>query len=66
MVTDKSGNLVANLSRDDFQVSENGVRQEIRKFDAPLKVDTIPIAAPTDKFGRENWGGVSADHDRDR
>jgi len=58
VVTDKSGNLVANLNRDDFQVSENGVRQEIRNFDAPHKLDTIPVAAPTDKFGRENWGSA--------
>src|ERR1700733_3894054 len=58
VVTDKSGNLVANLNRDDFQVSENGVRQEIRNFDSPHRVDTIPVTAPKDKFGRENWDGA--------
>jgi VWFA-related protein len=56
VVTDKAGNLVTNLSRDDFEVLENGVHQEIRNFDAPHKVDTIPVTAPKDKFGRENWG----------
>jgi VWFA-related protein len=56
VVTDKAGNLVANLSRDDFEVSENGVPQEIRSFDAPHKIDTIPVTPPKDRFGRENWG----------
>jgi len=56
VVTDKAGNLVTNLSRDDFEVSENGVQQEIRNFDSPHKIETIPVTAPKDKFGRENWG----------
>jgi len=56
VVTDKAGRLVTNLSRDDFEVSENGVSQEIRNFDAPHTIDTIPVTAPKDKFGRENWG----------
>jgi VWFA-related protein len=58
VVTDKTGNLVTNLSRNDFDVSENGVPQEIRNFDAPRKIDTIPVTAPKDKFGRENWGSA--------
>jgi VWFA-related protein len=58
VVSDKADNLVSNLNRDDFEVSENGVPQEVRDFEAPHKVDTIPIAAPTDKFGREDWGGA--------
>ncbi len=58
VVTDKTGNLVTNLSRDDFKVSENGTPQEIRNFDAPHKIDTIPVTAPKDKFGRENWGSA--------
>jgi VWFA-related protein len=56
VVTDKAGHLVANLSRDDFEVSENGALQQIRNFEAPHKIDTIPVTAPKDKFGRENWG----------
>jgi VWFA-related protein len=56
VVTNQTGNLVTNLSRDDFSVSENGVPQEIRNFDASHKVDTIPVTAPKDKFGHENWG----------
>jgi VWFA-related protein len=55
VVTDKAGRLVTNLSRDDFQISENGVAQEIRNFDAPYKIDEIPVTAPKDRFGRENW-----------
>ncbi len=56
VVTDQAGNVVTNLNRDDFDVSENGVPQEIRNFDAPHKINSIPITAPKDKFGRENWG----------
>ncbi len=58
VVTDKAGNLVSNLNRDDFEVLENGIPQEIRNFDAPHRVDTIPVDAPKDKFGREDWGGA--------
>ncbi len=56
VVTDKAGHLVTNLTRDDFTASENGMPQDIRNFDAPHQVDTIPATAPKDKFGRENWG----------
>jgi VWFA-related protein len=56
VVTNQTGNLVTNLSRDDFKVSENGIPQEIRNFDASHKIDTIPVTAPKDKFGHENWG----------
>jgi VWFA-related protein len=58
VVTDKAGNLVTNLNRDDFEITENGVAQEIRDFGAPHKADTVPVTAPTDSFGRENWGGA--------
>jgi VWFA-related protein len=58
VVTDKAGHVVSNLSRDDFQVSENGVPQDIRNFDSPHKVDDIPVTAPKDKFGREDWGNA--------
>jgi len=58
VVTDKSDRLVTNLTKDDFEVSENGVPQEIRNFDAPHAVDTIPVTAPKDKFGRDNWGNA--------
>jgi VWFA-related protein len=56
VVTDKSDHLVTNLTKDDFEVTENGAPQEIRNFDAPHQIDTVPITAPKDKFGRENWG----------
>jgi VWFA-related protein len=58
VVTDKAGHLVTNLTRDDFAVSENGVSQDIRSFDAPHEVNSIPVAAPKDKFGREDWGNA--------
>jgi VWFA-related protein len=58
VVTDKAGHLVTNLTRDDFTVSENGAPQDIRNFDAPHQVDTIPVVAPKDKFGREDWGNA--------
>jgi VWFA-related protein len=56
VVTDKAGNLVTNLHRDDFEVLENGVAQDIRNFDGPRKSETIPVTAPKDRFGRELWG----------
>ena len=56
VATDKSGRLVTNLTKDDFEVLENGAPQEIRNFDTPHAIDQIPITAPKDKFGRENWG----------
>jgi VWFA-related protein len=56
VVTDKAGHLVTNLTKDDFAVSENGVPQNIRNFDTPHEVYTIPVTAPKDKFGREEWG----------
>jgi VWFA-related protein len=56
VVTDKAGHLVTNLTKDDFAVSENGVPQDIQNFEAPHDVETIPVEAPKDKFGREEWG----------
>lgn len=58
VVTDHAGNVVTNLGRDDFEVFEDGVLQEIRNFEAPHKIDTIPATAPKDQFGREDWGNV--------
>lgn len=58
VVTDKAGHLVTNLTRDDFTISENGVPQDIRNFETPHEVDTIPATAPRDKFGREDWGNA--------
>jgi VWFA-related protein len=58
VVTDKAGHLVTHLTRDDFSVSENGVAQDILNFDAPHEVDTIPVKASKDRFGREDWGNA--------
>jgi VWFA-related protein len=40
VVTDKAGQIVPGLSRDDFSVFENGVAQQIKSFEMPAK-DTI-------------------------
>lgn len=56
VVTDKSGKVVTNLTQDDFEVTENGVLQNIRDFDSPRRIESIPVTAPRDRFGRENWG----------
>ena len=56
VVTDKAGHVVTNLTQDDFEVAENGVPQQIRNFDAPGKLGSLPVNAPKDKFGREDWG----------
>jgi VWFA-related protein len=56
VVTDKKGNLVKNLGRDDFSVYENGIKQEIRNFDGPQGKPSLPAVAPKDKNGRDDWG----------
>jgi VWFA-related protein len=58
VVTDKAGRVITNLTKDDFQVSENGAVQDIRNFDAPHAIDNIPATAPKDKFGRDDWGNA--------
>ncbi|MBS1813437.1 MAG: VWA domain-containing protein [Acidobacteria bacterium] len=35
VVTDKSGNVVNNLSRDDFEIYENDTKQRVRSFERP-------------------------------
>lgn len=60
VVTDESGNVVTNLGRDDFTVYENGVVQTIRNFDPPAreqaKLHSLPVTAPKDRNGHDNWG----------
>lgn len=56
VVTDKKGNVVTNLGRDDFSVYENGTLQQIRNFEAPPERQPIPLTAPKDKSGNEDWG----------
>jgi len=56
VVTDKSGKVITNLTQDDFEVMENGIPQSIRDFEPPRRIASIPMTAPQDKFGRENWG----------
>jgi VWFA-related protein len=49
-VTDKSGKRVPGLTRDDFEIFENGVKQPISNFaeyvDAPTLNATLPTATP--------------------
>ncbi|HEX4154164.1 MAG TPA: VWA domain-containing protein [Acidobacteriaceae bacterium] len=42
VVLDKKGNVVNNLTRDDFHVEEDGVEQTIRNFDPPGKYTPAP------------------------
>jgi VWFA-related protein len=56
VVTDKKGNVVTNLGRDDFSVYENGTLQQIRNFEGPPERHPIPVTASKDKSGNEDWG----------
>jgi VWFA-related protein len=42
-VTDASGNAVTNLTKDDFEIYESGVKQTIRSFEPP-SAHTLPAA----------------------
>lgn len=60
-VFDKKGNLVLDLKKEDFTVSEDGVKQEIRYFSAPanlplrfgILIDTSSSTRPRLKFEKE-------------
>ena len=58
VVTDKHGNVVTNLTPDDFNIYENGVLQKITHFEPPHTdlAETLPVTAPKDHNGRDNWG----------
>lgn len=58
IVTDRKGNVVTNLTKDDFTVYENGVPQTIRNFTAPGNVQPIPGAPVKDRNGNDNWGAA--------
>jgi VWFA-related protein len=50
IVTDEQGNFVRNLTKDDFEVTEEGTRQEISLFslvDIPLVKPDAPLFSPT-------------------
>ncbi|MBI2817638.1 MAG: VWA domain-containing protein [Acidobacteria bacterium] len=60
-VFDKKGNMVLDLQKEDFQIFEDGVQQEIRYFSGPanlplrfgLLLDTSSSARPRLKFEKE-------------
>jgi VWFA-related protein len=58
IVTDRKGNVVTNLTKDDFTVYENGVPQTIRNFTAPVDVSPVPDAPIKDHNGNDNWGAA--------
>ncbi len=58
VVTDRKGNIVTNLKRDDFEVYDDGVLQAIRNFDTPTDHPGIPTEPKKDRNGNVNWGGA--------
>jgi VWFA-related protein len=56
VVTDRKGNLVTNLTKDDFTVYENGVPQTIRNFTSPAELPAVPNESTKDRNGHDNWG----------
>jgi len=56
VVTDRKGNIVTNLKREDFQVYEDGVLQTVRDFDAPANRPAIPDKPVKDRNGNDDWG----------
>src|SRR5216683_470655 len=46
VVSDKNGHPITNLNKDDFIVLENGQRQTVDTFEAPLKVPSGNEEAP--------------------
>jgi len=58
VVTDRAGKTVTNLTKDDFTVYENGVRQTVRDFSAPAERPSIPAAPVKDRNGHDDWGAA--------
>jgi VWFA-related protein len=56
VVTDRKGNIVTNLKREDFQVYEDGVPQTVRDFDAPGNRPPIPDKPVKNRNGNDDWG----------
>jgi VWFA-related protein len=56
VVTDRKGNIITNLTKDDFTVYENGVPQTIRNFTSPADLPAVPDESTRDRNGHENWG----------
>jgi Ca-activated chloride channel family protein len=63
IVRDQNGALAANLTRDDFEVLEDGVPQEIRFFgrsaDLPLRLALVLDVSPSqDKFNQKHLSDI--------
>lgn len=56
VVTDRTGKVVTNLTKDDFSVYENGVLQVVRDFGAPDERPAIPAEPVKDHNGHDDWG----------
>lgn len=56
VVTDRKGNVVQGLTKDDFTVYENGVKQAIKDFSSADELPPIPAEAAKDRNGNDNWG----------
>jgi len=56
VVTDKKGNIVTGLKRDDFQIYEDGAPQRLRDFEAPADRSPVPDAPRKDRNGNDDWG----------
>ncbi len=56
VATDKAGKVVPDLTKDEFTVYENGVRQTIRTLDSPTERPTIPMVPGHDRNGHPTWG----------
>ena len=58
VVTDRSGKLLRGLTKDDFAVYENGVKQSIRNFSSVDELPPIPAQPVKDRNGNETWGAA--------
>jgi VWFA-related protein len=55
-VTDMQGNIVTTLTKDDFLVYEDGVKQSVRTLDSPSNHAQVPANAMPDRNGNLDWG----------
>lgn len=58
VVTDSKGNVVRGLTKDDFVVYENGVRQTIRSFTTNAEQPPVPATPHVDRNGNDDWGNA--------
>jgi VWFA-related protein len=57
-VTDKQANIVTGLTKGDFLVYEDGIKQNIRTLDSPSDHAQVPANATKDRNGNFDWGDV--------